>query len=149
MRIRNVVGVAVGVALLLAAGCTASLQPVAISRGETCFRCQRTIANERIAAEILDQSGQAKKFRTVGCLATYLAGEAGDVPNIYVTDYASGKLVRAGTANYVRTVIDTTTNERDYLAFASFAQALKYSHDNKLQKPIDWSAVEVSVSSAN
>jgi len=144
MRIRGLAGCA----LLLAAGCT-TLQPVAVLRGETCFRCKRPIANERIAAEILDQRGEAKKFRTVGCLATYLAAEAGAVHNIYVTDYPNGKLVRAGTANYVRTVIDTNTDERDYLAFASFAQALKYSDDNKLQKPIDWSAVKVTVSSAD
>jgi hypothetical protein len=144
MRVKGLVGVA----LLVAAACS-SVRPVAISKGDTCVRCGRTITQERLAAEILDENGEPKKFRTVACMATYLADRPGSARNIFVTDYSSGELVPAGTANYVRTVIDTASGERDYLSFASFQQAMRYSTDHQLQKPIDWAGVRVTVAESN
>lgn len=123
---------------LLVAGC-ASVKPVPISAADLCFRCQRPIVETRLAGEVINSNGIAMKFRTVQCMATFLAERPQPVRVIYVTDYLTGKPIRAGSATFVRTVIDERTGERDYMAFSRVQDAL--AHAKRGARPVDWSTI--------
>lgn len=127
-----------GTALLvvLAAGC-ANPTPVAIQKGDRCFRCGREIIHTRLATEILDDHGRAFKFRTVWCVSQYLRDHPTETGRVYVTDYTTGRLVRAQTATYVRATIDPDTYEMDYLAFSTVGDAVKAARESK-SAAIDW-----------
>jgi hypothetical protein len=124
---------------LMLAGCT-TVTPVAIRSGDTCFRCRQPIVDVRLAAEIIDTQGHAFKFKSVGCVSQYLAANPGDLKGIFVTDYVSGKLVRAEAANFVRAEINPNTREMDYLAFSSVTQAVEQGKKAG-SSPVDWLTV--------
>ena len=96
--------------------------PQTIGEGEVCFRCRRVIANARLAAEIMDRN-LPTKYKTAGCMATYVAAHPSDGSRYYVTDFASGGLIDAGRAFFVPVVTNDTTGERDYRAYLSRGQA--------------------------
>lgn len=127
-------------ASLLAFGCT-SVQPLKIEAGERCFRCGRTIEDTRLAGEIIDERGHALKFRTAGCMAKYLAADPDhDWRGIWVTDYGTGKFVKASNATFARITVNRNTNERDYAAFASAdGAAAKAQEENSATT--DWNAI--------
>ena len=126
-------------AALLLLSCS-SLAPAPISAGDICFRCSRVITNVKFAGEVIDPGGFVFKFRTVGCPSKYLADHPTQPKAVFVTDLASGKLVRAEAATFVRTVIDENTNERDYAAFRLVSDAASFARE-KSAEAIDWHSV--------
>lgn len=120
----------------LAAACT-SVKPIAVHSGDVCYRCRRTIVEPKLAAEIVDLSSRAFKFRSAGCLAQYLGEHREELRGVFVTDYKSGKLIQAGHASFVPAEIDRQTGERDYLAFANAADAAAGAATNH-SSPIAW-----------
>jgi hypothetical protein len=129
-------GALVGVALV-ALSCAAA--PVKITEGDQCFRCRRTIADARMAAEIL-QGQVALKFRTSGCLATYLADHPSETGAIFVTDFTTGTLIAPSRAVFVSVIVDTRTNERDFRAYQSLAEAEAAAVPQKTM-PVGWDQV--------
>jgi hypothetical protein len=123
----------------LFASCS-SFTPVAIRAGDVCRSCGRTITNVQVAAESIDPAGQALKFRTVGCMAKYLAQHQGPMNAVLVTDYSTGRMVRAQNAVFVRADIDEATHERDYYAFTNVRDAVEFGKA-KEASPIDWFAI--------
>ncbi len=107
-------------AALAAASCTVA--PVKITEGEQCFRSRRTIVDARMAGEIV-QGSLPMKFRTSGCMAKYLVDHPDEAGTIFVTDYATGKLVSPDKALFVSVIVEPRTNERDYRAYSSLADA--------------------------
>lgn len=104
---------------LVAAGCS-SLPPAAIAVGDTCTNCRRTIRDTRLASETIDSVGRAYKFRTVSCMASYLARYSPDVKAIYVTDFPTGRLVKATAVTFVKSSVSEGKDRiTDYLAFYS------------------------------
>jgi hypothetical protein len=128
---------------ILAASCT-SFKPVAIHSGDVCDRCRRVITNVALAGEIVDTNGMASRFRTPGCMATYLKEHPERANAIYVTDYATGKMIPARSARFVRIIVDNGTLERDYAAFESAPQAAAFAIARKSES-VDWSFVLMSV----
>jgi copper chaperone NosL len=124
----------VAVALLIACS---SITPLPIRAGDTCFRCRRTISHTRLAAELVDENRRAFSYKTAGCLAKYLAENPGAEPVVFVTDYTSGKLIRASSALFVRSVIDERTGEHDFYAFQSRDEALAFAKESN-SSVIDW-----------
>ena len=128
---------AVALVALLTAGCS-SLPPQAIRAGDVCFRCRRVISDTRLAGEIIDSGGRAFKFRTPRCMATYLNNIKPDVGAIYVTDYQSGRIVKASAVTFVPTMlVDGLQREMDYVAFSSENEARKAAAREKTT-PLDW-----------
>ena len=103
------------------AGACSSVTPLPIHAGDLCFRCRRPIVDTRLAAQTIG-GGLASNFRTPGCLAKYLADHPAEVNIVFVTDYASGKMLLAQSAVFVPT-LDRDNGERDYIAFRDHAAA--------------------------
>lgn len=133
--------------LAVALGACSSIRPIPVQAGDTCFRCRRPIADQKLAAEIVDRAGRVYKFRTAGCLAQYLNGQSVDLRAVFVTDYASGRLVNANRAMFVRAEVNPQTGERDDLAFTSVQNAVTLAKNNRTS-PIDWQAVLVQTRAA-
>jgi hypothetical protein len=129
-------------ALLLASGvsCSSSLKPAAINVGDQCFRCRRPIVETRLAAEIIDANGLAYKFRGAGCLAKYLADHPSDSGTIFVTDFASGKMMQIAGMSFVPVIVDENTNEGDYRVYADKTEAATAAKALNVT-PLDWQGV--------
>ena len=127
------------IAIGLLAGCS-PIKPLAVRAGDVCFRCHRTISQTRLAAELVDENRRAFSFKTAGCLAKYLAENPGDDRLVFVTDYKSGKMMRAGSALFVRNTIDERTQELDFYAFRSRDEAIAYAKTVN-SSVVDWLTV--------
>jgi hypothetical protein len=137
---RSPAGIVVAIAFAFLLTACSSVTPVTITAGEICDGCGRPIADVKLAAATVDASGQVLKFHSPGCAAQYLADHPGTSPTVLVTDYQTGRMVRAQTATFVRAVIDTTTRERDYYAFANVRDAIEFGKAREVS-PIDWFAI--------
>jgi hypothetical protein len=96
--------------------------PQTIGEGEICFKCRRVITNAKLAAEIMDGT-LPTKYKTVGCMAAYIAKHPSSDSTYYVTDFSSGGLIDARHAFYVPVVVNDKTGERDYRAYYSHGMA--------------------------
>lgn len=131
----------VALALALGAGVSCnSVTPTAVSVGDQCFRCRRTITETRLAAEMIDPSRLAYKFRTAGCLAKYLRDHPSETGSLFVTDFPSGRMLLAAQASFVPVVIDESTGERDYRAYGTKADAEQAARALR-ETPLDWHTV--------
>jgi len=130
------------------AGC-ASVAPLKLQSGDTCYRCHRVIQDTKLAAEIMDQGERVATsypFRTAGCMAKYLkANPAGKSSTAYVTDYLTGRMLEAGDAWFVPltlTSADGKTVEHDFAAFGSRADANRFREDVPVKR---WAEVLAEV----
>jgi len=105
----------------------ASIHPAPVQVGDRCLRCRRAIGDLRLAGEIIDRMHAPYPFRTPGCLAKYVKAHPQEqFLAIFVTDNRTGKMLPAGDAWFVPTVMtpaDGTKGEADYIAFRSRADA--------------------------
>jgi hypothetical protein len=131
-----VVGIVLGLALT---ACSAT-QPVAIRSGETCYGCDRTITDTSFGAQLVRPSGETSTFRTPGCLARHLRDHPESVKAIYVTDYASGKLIPVSGALFVPARGEDSMGERGFYAFRSLAAATSRAEE-EFSSVIDWAKV--------
>jgi len=126
-------------ALPLAALSCTSVSPVKVNAGDQCFRCRRTIGDVQVAGEIIN-GGLTTKYRGPGCLAKYLAAHADETGAIFVTDFTTGKMLRAEKAVYVPVVVDRNSGETDYRAYTVRADADAAGLALKAA-PVDWTTV--------
>lgn len=96
--------------------------PQTIGEGEVCYQCRRVITSAKLAAEIMDRN-LPTKYKTAGCMATYVATHPSDDSRYFVTDFVSGGLIAAEHAFYVPVIVNDRTNERDYRAYYSRGMA--------------------------
>jgi hypothetical protein len=114
-----------------------------IYAGDTCFRCRRIISDVKLAAEVIDQSGRAYKFRTAGCMAKYFKDHPEELNSsrIFVADATNGRFIQAKNAIFVPAwLFEGSERQRDYMAFAAASEARKAA-DKELSQPTDWSGV--------
>ncbi len=133
---RTTAAVVVVILGFLLAGCS-SVAPVAIRNGDLCRNCGRAVANVRVAAEAIDSAGLALKFDTVSCMAKYLTKPPGPMKGMFVTDYGTGRFVRAQNAVFVRAPIDEATRELDYYAFTDVGTAVEFGKEH-MTSVVDW-----------
>jgi hypothetical protein len=126
-------------ALPLAALSCTSVAPVKVAAGDQCFRCRRTIGDPQVAGEIVN-GGLTTKYRGPGCLAKYLAAHADETGTIFVTDFTTGKMLRADKAMYVPVVVDANTNETDYRAYQLKSEA-DAAGERLHAAAVDWTTV--------
>ena len=102
-----------------------SVAPVKVVTGDQCFRCRRPIINQRFAAETItgDSARFVAKFRGPGCMAKYLVDHPDGKAVVYVTDYASGRMIAPKGAFYVPELVDRNTGETEYRAYGLQADA--------------------------
>jgi copper chaperone NosL len=124
---RSAVGL---LAVVMLTSCS-TVAPVKIAMGDQCFRCRRTILSERVAAESIDTNGFVSKFRGPGCMATYIAAHRDQKATLFVTDFATGKMVAPDVAFYVPEIVDRNTGETDYRAFRDQADANRAASELK------------------
>jgi copper chaperone NosL len=91
-------------AVALAVGCTGGrVSPVPIEPGVPCAFCRMSIADARLAAEVVAPGEEPRQYDDIGCLAADLAKRplaAG--ARAFVADYRSGTLLPAADAVYTR-----------------------------------------------
>ena len=102
-----------------------SVAPIKVATGEQCFRCRRPIIDTRFATETIegDRTRIVSKFRGPGCMAKYLAAHPTEEAVIFVTDYASGRMIAPAEAFYVIETVDRNTRETEYRAYGREADA--------------------------
>ena len=129
-------------AVLLSA--CASVAPVPIRAGDTCFHCRRTIVDPALAAEVISQEGRAFKFSSVACMTEYLKEHANEpVKATFVTDYARGKMLTADKAWFVEFEVDPRLKARDFAAFGSSSAATEFGAKHQAT-PVGWDQVRVA-----
>jgi hypothetical protein len=127
------------IAGLVLASCS-SFAPVSVTGGEQCFRCRRTIVDARLAGEVIDGNGFVAKFRAPGCLAKYLAAHPEETGIVYVTDYATGKMIAAERATFVPLLVNRDRGEYDYHAYRLKADADAAARQVR-SAPVEWTTV--------
>src|SRR5689334_21067722 len=93
-----------------------AMAPVKVNAGDQCFRCRRSIIDERLAAETIDANGFVSKFRAPGCMAKYLVAHPNETGIVFVTDYVTGRMISPDAAFFVPVLLDRNTGEREYRA---------------------------------
>jgi hypothetical protein len=131
--------VCLGLATLAMLSCS-SIAPVKIAAGDQCFRCRRYINDEKVATETIDTNHFVSKFRGPGCMAKYLASHPDEKSTIFVTDYATGRMIAPEAAFFVAQVVDRQTQETDYRAYRDRSAADAFAAETHAQA-ITWDAV--------
>jgi hypothetical protein len=131
--------VCLGLACVATIACS-SVAPVKIAAGDQCFRCRRTITNDRIAAETIDGNYFVSKFRGPACMAKYLAAHPGEHASIFVTDFPSGKMLPPQQAFFVRTIVDQNTFETEYRAYGTRRAADEFA-SSVMSPVVTWGEV--------
>jgi len=134
-RARTVV---LGLAPLVLLSCS-SIAPVRITGGDQCFRCRRPIVDTAMAAEQI-QGGFVSKYRAPGCMAKYLVAHPDEGGTLFVTDYATGKMIPPAEAVFVPLLLDRNTGETDYRAYKTGADASAAALELSTT-PVDWQTV--------
>ena len=130
--------VCLGLATLVTLSCSSA--PVKIEAGDQCYRCRRSINNERVAGAAVYGPQFVAKFRGPGCMAKYLVSHPEEKPVLFVTDYTSGKMIAPERAFYVSEVVDRNTGETDYRAYSQQTDAAAFAAETHAT-PIAWNAV--------
>jgi hypothetical protein len=120
-----------------AMGC-ATVAPIRINAGDRCFRCRRTIAQPKLAAERITRV--VEKFKTPGCMAKYIVAHPDETGRIYVTEFRSGELMSVDLAIFVPVTLDAITGETDYRAYLQKADANRAAVELHTV-PVDWQTV--------
>lgn len=126
---------------VMVAACS-SVAPVKVAAGDQCFRCRRSINNVLVAGESIDSRNFVSKYRGPGCMAKYLVAHPDEKAQstLYVTDYATGKMIAPARAFYVPEVVDRNTGETDYRAYHEKANADAAAAELHAT-PISWDTV--------
>ena len=119
-----------------------SVAPVKVVTGDQCFRCRRPIMNVRFAAETIagDSARFVSKFRGPGCMAKYLVEHPDANAVVYVTDYASSRMISPADAFFVSEIVDRNTGETEYRAYGQHADAQTAAAELHTT-PVSWDAV--------
>jgi nitrous oxide reductase accessory protein NosL len=131
---------AVVFAALLAAGCSTAA-PLPITAADVCYSCRRTIDDPALAGEVITKTNQALKFRTTGCMVGWLKEHPDVAKVVYVTDYTSGRIIKATTATFVPFVmVEKYKKTPDYIAYYAEENATAAAAQYK-STPIRWKEV--------
>ena len=130
---------------VLAGAIYAAADSAPANAAASCHGCGRAITNPKVTGTIV-ADGTVQRFRTPACMARYIS-ETGTMAArlTYVTDWPSGREIRAERALFVQATVDRLTFERDYLAFLS-ADAARQVAWQRASEVIDWPALLVRAS---
>jgi len=128
-----------GLLSLVVLSCS-SVTPIKVATGDQCYRCRRSIINDRVATETIDSNRFVSKFRGPGCMAKYLVAHPDQQPTVFVTDYSTGRMMAPQQAFYVSELVDRNTGETEYRAYRQQADAQAFGAETRTV-PIAWDEV--------
>jgi hypothetical protein len=132
--------VIVALVALLAAGCS-SVSPLPIQVGDLCFNCRRPINDVAMGGEIITHTNQALKFKSPACMARYIKANPDMAKVIYVTDYTSGRMIRAASATFVPfETVERYVKTSDFVAYYSKDSAAAFAKERGTT-PVKWEQV--------
>jgi copper chaperone NosL len=93
---------------------------------DVCGRCRMILSRPGFAGEIRDRNGVLVKYDDIGCMLEAMLGHRGEIPEAWVEDHRSGRLVPLLRATLVRSPSAATPMDHGIVAFedASAARAL-------------------------
>ena len=124
--------------MAVAAMACSTIAPVRITAGDQCFQCRRTIDDTRLAAERV--TGFVEKFKAPGCMAKYIVAHPDETGPIFVTDFATDRMVTPDQAFFVPFTLNAVTGETDYRAYLAKADADKAAFELHTV-PVTWQTV--------
>ncbi len=128
-------------AIVMAAASCSSVKTAPVKVGDVCFRCRRTIVEPKLAAELVDAGGRAFKFRSAGCMATYLREHPEDKGTVFVTDFTTGRMLPARSATFVPTMVGQGRDRtREFVAYNASSDA-REAAAREQSTTLDWAAV--------
>lgn len=91
-------------AFLLLGACASGMpQPAALARGESCASCRMSVADPRLAAQLVTPGEDPLFFDDIGCLRDWLKGHRQPRGSAaFVADHRTGAWVPAEHAVFVR-----------------------------------------------
>lgn len=135
--------VAIAFVALLAVGCS-SAAPLPITGADVCFNCRRPISDPALAGQVITNTNQALKFKSTACMVRWMKENpeaAGTAKAIYVTDYTTGRIIKATSATFVPFVlVERYTKTQDYIAFHAPQNAAAAAAEHK-STPVRWQQV--------
>jgi nitrous oxide reductase accessory protein NosL len=121
--------IALAFVALLAAGCS-SASPLPVHVGDLCFNCRRPINDVAMAGEVITQTNQALKFKTAACMARYIKANPDLAKVVYVTDFKTGRFIKASSATFVPFVtVERYVKTSDYVAYYSKDVAAEFAKE--------------------
>lgn len=118
------VGLALAATAIALAVAVASLRPISASGPEeiafgrdVCARCRMILSQPGFAGEIRDRDGALTKYDDVGCMLEAMLRVRGEMPEAWVEDHRSGRLVPLLRATLVRSPSLGTPMDHGIVAF--------------------------------
>ena len=134
MTSAGTLGVTVGVALASIVAGVVFLYPVRATGPEpiaygrdTCASCRMHVSQPGFAGEMRDPDGTLTKYDDVGCLVHAMIAKRGEIPEAWVEDHATGRLVPLLGATLVRGRPGTTPMASGVVAFADRVSAESFA----------------------
>jgi copper chaperone NosL len=97
--------------------------PVIMAGKDACDNCFMIINENKYAASIWLQNGEAKRFDDIGCMMNYVHKNNSNVTAYWVYDYNSGQPVKAENSFFISTDSVTTPMGSGLIAFKSMNEA--------------------------
>src|SRR5688572_11735592 len=116
--------------------------PGALVVGEdACDYCRMTITDPRYGGQVVTSRGRVLSFDAVECLASYVAeGEPSEIRSIHVSDYGSGRMIRADEAVFVRGKLQSSMGQ-GFVALAAPDPSLPASRSEFGAEVLRWTDV--------
>ncbi|HEU5041064.1 MAG TPA: nitrous oxide reductase accessory protein NosL, partial [Gemmatimonadales bacterium] len=139
-------------AMAVAAACAAPAPRTIAYDSDECAHCHMTIAEPRLAAELVTRTGKTFVFDDPGCLADFLAAgrvDASAIHSLWVADYTSteGRLLPADEAYLVHSDAIRTPMDHGLAATpsAAAAESLRRARGGEV---VRWADVALAVAGA-
>ena len=101
-------------------------EPIIYGR-DVCAHCRMHLSQPGFGGELRDARGTLTKYDDVGCLLRAMLEKRTEIPEAWVEDHESGRLVPLLTARLVRTGRSTTPMGSGIVAFADEAGARDFA----------------------
>jgi len=101
-------------------------EPIAYG-SDACAHCRMHITRPGFGGEIRDRDGTLTKYDDVGCLLQAMLAKRHEIPESWVEDHDSGRLVPLLTAHLVRTERSATPMGSGIVAFQDDAAARAFA----------------------
>jgi len=101
-------------------------EPIAYGK-DVCAHCRMPVGRPGFGGELRDGHGTLTKYDDVGCLVHAMIAKRGEIPEAWVEDHATGRLVPLLGATLVRGRPGTTPMASGVVAFADRVSAESFA----------------------
>ena len=104
-------------------------EPIAYGK-DACAHCRMPVGRPGFGGEMRDARGTLTKYDDVGCLVQAMLAKRGEIPEAWVEDHPTGRLVPLLGATLVRGRPGATPMASGVVAFADRATAESFARDD-------------------